>query len=485
MRLVLGLIALGFVMGCGRTYDVSVATDPRILRGAWQGRLDAICQARGSEYTLHPNGATLVENLEPSLWNVTTRQRIARLEVAAETFVTDLRWTADGNLVGAVLGTPGTTRVQRWNGVTGAVVGAPKTLPSGAYRLSQDGRRVATAVWSPATQTETGLIITNLETDATTTIALEPYAVEFGTRFLGFSSDDAFIVRVSERRVTLETTSQAVQVWRSSDGALISSSVQSFDYRTVPRAFTLEQTSLWMLSGTTLKRLELTSGSVSQTENFTSSNTAARLEVSPDGSALAVVTPEVIDLYSSTDLTQRSRRIATGSYLVQNALSWIRDSSRVIFPTQTNSQPVGLYGGVGIQCGFASEGLAGQDRIDFEQQGAERLDASVDFTATFQNERQYSVGGTALLSGHRLEVRGMVEAGTNERLHVQTPAMFPPVAKLEFKGVEGERQWESGADAGYSVLLTEPQSSLAPFARGVMVRVSDNKQFLLQLERTP
>lgn len=99
---------------CFKVVDIPFATDPRILRGAWTGQMDATCNGGVTDAQVNSDNSRLVSSgRQGAIWNFATGAKIAPLQQNASELINQVLWGSDGQVIGTVFAGQ-SVLVRRW-----------------------------------------------------------------------------------------------------------------------------------------------------------------------------------------------------------------------------------------------------------------------------------------------------------------------------------------------------------------------------------
>ena len=477
------LLAVALVLGLGACFkivDVPFATDPRIMRGAWTGQMDAACTSDVDYLQVNADNSRLVSSgARAAVWNFSTGAKIALLERNANEFIRQVGWGSDGQVIGTVFAGQ-SLLVRRWRADDGKTLSTSQ-MAIDVYNVlfSRDGSKYAFTTYDETRRRGT-LKFFEIAGNAISSAALNEneYQLEF--------SDDGS--GLWTRETIYASNTETIRLRSSASGAVL----RSFDTSKLEISnWAVRGSTIWGYSYTKDQLTRIDPSGAVTTQAFKINQGQAQgilgFSVSPNAQQVAVRTYVDVRLYNLSNLNTPVKTIANTR--LDSSLEWSADGTRVVLafaeprtpaldPSDSRSR---LLGRSGVRCGLSARALSTASDIEFIESEREQLTASMQLTATYVSERSYAISGTATIGAQRLTVTGEGYAESDERLLTSQPFIVGQQVALTLRDSSGMAVWKNSYA---SISLPIRESGRLPLnALGFLERVSDGKPFLIDLER--
>jgi hypothetical protein len=426
---VLGATLMTGLVACPRE-NIIFSTDARIVRGNWAGTAKRVC-ANVTQTAWSPDGTKIVSNGKRTvIWDAVTG---ARVRVIAEESA-QVVWT-EKNIITASAFRSETNnygiKVKFWNpnsGVLERSLSLDQNYGS-SIQVSPDGTRAV--LTSRNLDVVTASLISL--TDGTKLRDLDIGAVQNGTSLWAWSSqwsaDSSKIIVQGEIRNVVDYSVPAtpfVRVWRASTGTIernispASNAIISPDSKTL-----VYGDGTYAQPNTGLKFLNLETGDVRSLANAQ----GGLLGWNPSGSKFFLSSSDG----GATEVwnlgTFKLEKSIPGGGFVWNSLGAPADTGVTSYANDAS-------------CSLKILDLTTltTTRI-LDETAIDPLEVKLFLNATYLNENEYGIGGTATVGTTSFKVRGLGNAGYNGRLVPQTslPPLLPEF--LELLDANGATVW--------------------------------------------
>ena len=488
-------VALVLTLGaCFKVVDIPFATDPRILRGAWSGQMDAACDVFAFNAQVNADNSRLVSSgARAAIWNFATGAKIASLERSVGEGIGLVHWTNSGEVIGSV-GNGDSLFIRRWRGDDGRTIASFQLPATYNFYSSRDGSRYVLDNYDASLKQRKLQVFDAVGTPISSVVIGNNESV------LNVSDDGSLLVTFERIGTDNTTTGQysladTLRIRASVDGELLHSidvSQLSIDYFN----WVVSGQVIWGYSNTKNQLARIDSSGTLTTRAFNAKQGAAysamRFSVSSDQQRVAVKTAEEVRVYDLTDLSSSIKTITTKDLSGLNggsSINWSGDGQRLVlgFAEPRNSVPnfrdvrLSYAGYSGLRCGLTSVPVSTGLPVEFIESERERIAVAMQLEANYVSDRQYAISGTATIGAVQYTVTGEGSAERDERLFAAPPAVDGHQITLALRDTTGNAVWKTG---NRPIALPKRDFDISPLnALGLLERVSDGKQFLIDLER--
>jgi hypothetical protein len=422
--LVLGAALMTGLVACPRE-NIIFSTDQRIVRGNWAGTAKRVC-ANVSQTAWSPDGTKLVSNGNRTvIWDATTGARVRVIAEGSQQVV----WTG-ASIITVPSSTysengPGMT-VKFWNPVTGVLERSLK-LNGSFLVISPDGTRGLISLWENGLTSARMVSLTDGSTvrnlsfvPPTNATRADYYRFSWtpdGKRIVAEGSIDG--LKVATSPVPLPS---GVRVWSASTGEIERDFLGSFSSLSFsPDAKTLAYTD----TVSNLKLLNLETGEV----RGIASTPYSVIGWNPSGSKIYVQASEgtVTEVWNLGTLKLEKSLPQTSGY------GW----NSLGAPADTGVISYAQYEDCSLKI-LDLNTLKTTRTLD--ETILDPLEVKLSLQATYLNESEYRIAGTAAVGAATFTVRGSGSAGSG-RLLPQTPPPLPMSANLEFLDANNTVIW--------------------------------------------
>jgi hypothetical protein len=488
---------------CPKIENLQFNSDPRIIRGKWTGQAKRSCSG-GGEIIWNADGSKLITagNGNPNdrsvIWNALTGTRVLVLNGGAQ----DAVWSADGQQVFGWLRKPNSSRALTvWNASTGEVVRSLEVpiMVGENGTISPDTTRFL-SLENPANPRLNALSSSDAKPlqsfDLTGIPGAPPEAYSLNARW---SADGSRVIASGiltgpiataglnkQTSPVMQVPNQFVRVWNAKTGAVLRTwtGVGLFASSISPNGTSVilnDQTN----NNPSYRILNVTDGSeralnVSITGPFGPQFTADSTQLLIGfgygfGSSL-----ELWDLASASKIktlvpanpsSYRSAFVTKGDV---TAVSELTDTANPNGPT----------------CGIKLYKADGTEKFSLNESEFDRYAIQLDLKATYFNEFEYPVSGTAKINDANFTVRGTGRAGYNQRLQPLTSEPIQPQGfDLELLDASGKVVWQLAQvnigplPPGETKLRASLISPVTPMPDGSFVTYANG--YSMTLDRTP
>ena len=471
------MVALALMLSACVVVNVSFATDPRIMRGTWTGKMDATCAGVDSAQ-VNPDSSKLVSSgSQGVIWNFTTGARIAPLEQTAGESMWQVQWSTDGSVIGTLFNTVSASTsalVRRWRADDGKILSTLR-IPADVrdMLISSDGSRYAYPIFHGQDKRRATLKIFDATNSAISSIEL---------------NDNESSFRLSDNGgalFTRQTSPETIRIRSSATGAVLRSvdiSRQKIDM------WAVRGSTIWgyNFSNNRLIRIDSSDAVITQVVKEKAGSISG-FSISPDAQQLAVRTNADIRIYNLSDLSAPVKTI-TG-----RGLMWSADGTRLISSILEQPNVAGVRSKLDIRnrfiqwlsvrCGLTAQSLNTAPDVEFIESEREQLAVSMQLEATYISERQYAISGIATIGTQTLTVTGEGTPEYDERWLMSSvpPRPYGQEIVLTLRDSSGAIVWKTSKP---QIALPHRDSGISPInALGLLERVSDGKRYLIDLER--
>ena len=429
---------------CFKVVDIPFTTDPRILRGAWTGQMDATCNGGVTDAQVNSDNSRLVSSgRQGAIWNFAAGAKIAPLQQNASELINQVLWGSDGQVIGTVFAGQ-SVLVRRWRADDGKTLSTSQ-MPIGAYSVlfSRDGSRNAFTAYDKTRRRGT-LKVFDATGSALSSISLSNE--EYPFRF----SDDGSGLFTLETIYTTSMEMETIRIRSSTSGAVLHSVDTS-----KPKIgnWAVRGSTIWGYSSSSNQLTRIDPSGVVTTQAFKINQGQAQgilgFNISPNARQLAVRTYVDARVYNLSDLSAPIKTIAdTG---LGSSLEWSADGTRLVLafaePRTLALNPydsrLGFLGRFGVRCGLSARALSAAPDVDFIESEREQLAVSMRLEATYVSERSYAISGTATIGAQTLTVTGEGYAESDERLLTSQPFPFGQQIALTLRDSSGVTVWKN------------------------------------------
>ena len=479
------MVTVALTLGaCVKYVDVPLATDPRIMRGAWGGSLDATCAGGIGNAQISPDGSRLVSNgAQTVVWDFASGAKIAVLERSDGTAIQQVRWISNDQLIGTVRSTtlPFPATMVRWKAADGRVI-STTPLPETAsdIMIFNDGSRFALTTFDPSLRQHT-LRVFNADGSVVSSALLGAFENPIVV------SDDGSSLFTAQSNDTTRTS--VVRIRETSTGAVL----HSIDFNRVfySGSWIGRGSSVWNYDGQAKQLVSITSSGVVTSQAFVinpgEAQTFAQLSIGPDAQRLAVRTNTETRVYALSDLSAPIKTITDTT--LGSSLAWSADGTRLVFGfAERRASTLDPYdrrslinGQLNLRCGLKALAVNDAPEVQFIESEREQLTVSMKLEATYVSDSKYAISGTATVGAQSLTVMGDAYAEVDERLLAYQPYAPGHQIALKLRDSSGVTVWNSNSP---QISLPNRESGTVPLnALGLLERVSDGKRYLIDLER--
>jgi WD40 repeat protein len=429
--LVLGVALMTGLVACPRE-NIIFSTDARIVRGNWAGTAKRVC-ANVSQTAWSPDGTKLASNGNRTvIWDAVTGARVRVIPEAA----TQVVWTANGliSLSGPTYLDKGAQVVVKfWNPATG-LLERSLNVAGASLVISPDGTR--------------GMVSsTNYEAASLKVVSLTDGAKQRDLDVASFGSNTAFQIRslvwtADGARVVAQGAVQnlndysvvqtnVIRVWQVSTGLVEYSNSSAANASVSPDGKILVygdgpngQTN------SSFQFLNLETGAV----RALSVNNQTFLGWNPSGSRFYLQSSDGAVTEAWTLGTLKLEKSVSGYFRPWNSVGAPVDRG-VIPNTFVPYEPT-------AECNLKILDLNDFKSIrTLDESTLDPLELKLFLNATYLNENQYGIGGTATVGAANFKVRGLGNAGSNGRLVPQTSPPIEVPTFLELLDADGATVW--------------------------------------------
>jgi hypothetical protein len=445
--LVLGAALMTGLVACPRE-NIIFSTDARIVRGNWAGTAKRVC-ANVSQTAWNPDGTKIVSNGKRTvIWDATTG---ARVRVIAEAS-TQVVWTAN-----ALITVSGPTYVENgaqvavkfWDPSTGALERS-LNVAGVSLLISPDGTRgvVISATYEPASASIISLGDGKKQRDLDVTSFGSGTELQIKSVF--WAADGAKVIAQGEMRKVNDYSVppvSLVRVWQANTGTI---------ERNISSAANLSISP----DGKTLVYGDGPDGQTNSSFQFLNLETGAVRALPVNNQTFMGWNPSSAKFYLqaaagvNTEVwnfgTLKLEKTVPGYFRPWNSVGAPVDRG-VIFNTRMPYEPT-------AECNLKILDLNDFKTIlTLDETALGSLEVKLFLNATYLNENQYGISGTAMVGVDSFKVRGLGNAGYNGRLVPQTSPPIEVPTFLELLDANGATVWNV-AHFGNTFVSIQPGS---------------------------
>jgi WD40 repeat protein len=476
--LVLGAALMSGLVACPRE-NIIFSTDPRIVRGNWAGTAKRVC-ANVSQTAWSPDGTKIVSNGNRTvIWDAVTG---ARVRVIAEAS-TQVVWTATSIVTVSpstyLVGAKGSAvTVKFWNPTSGVLERSLNVIGS-TVLVSPDATRavVSSVIYEPASVSIISLIDGTKQRDLDVTSFGS--GTELQIKSVSWAVDGAKVIAQGEVRKVNDYSvppTRVVRVWQASTGTIERNISPAATVSISPDGKTLVYgDGAYAQTNFGFQFLNLETGAVRALP--VSNQTFMGWNPSSAKFYLQAATGANTEVWNSGTL--KLEKTVSGSFRPWNTVGAPVDRG-VISSTFLQYEPT-------AECNLKILDLNEFKTIlTLDETALGSLEVKLFLNATYLNENQYGIGGTATVGTDSFKVRGLGNAGSNGRLVPQTSPPIEVPTFLELLDANGATVWNV-AHFGTAFVSIQPGSvPVNTFEYGYRYGNNDGPdRYNLNLAKTP
>jgi WD40 repeat protein len=426
--LVLGAALMTGLVACPRE-NIIFSTDTRIVRGNWVGTAKRVC-ANVSQTAWSPDATKIVSNGKRTvIWDATTGARVRVIAEQSQQVV----WTPTSVITvsGSTYGEKGPQVVVKfWNPTTG-VLERSLNVFGDFLVVNPDGTRGISTIRDSGLSSARVVSLTDGSTVRNLSFAPPANATRAAYYRFSWTPDGKRIVaegsieglRVATSPVPLPS---GVRIWSASTGEIERDFLGSFSSLSFsPDAKTLAYSD----ATSSLKLLNLETGEVRSVGSAPGSTQYSVIGWNPSGSKIYVQASEgaVTEVWNLGTLKLEQSLPQTSGY------GW----NSLGAPVDTGVISYAQY----EDCALKILDLTTlKTTRTLDETILDPLEVKLSLQATYLNESEYRIAGTAAVGAATFTVRGSGSAGSG-RLLPQTPPPLPMSANLEFLDANNTVIW--------------------------------------------